>query len=98
LDTAWHEYSHVVHIGLSKGRVPRWFTEGLATLEEIKRNPASTATWSSSCCARARRNKYIVMELNSAFRGPRIIFGYYQGGLICEYWKKRRRATASRRR
>ena len=29
----WHEMAHVFHIQLSKARVPRWFTEGLAEYE-----------------------------------------------------------------
>ncbi len=29
----WHEMAHVYHIQLSKNRVPRWFTEGLAEYE-----------------------------------------------------------------
>ncbi|MFN0205263.1 MAG: tetratricopeptide repeat protein [Planctomycetota bacterium] len=89
LDTAWHEYSHVIHLALSKGRVPRWFTEGLATLEEKKRNPAFDRRMEIELLeARATNQIYPILELNSAFRGPRIIFGYYQGGLICEYLEK----------
>lgn len=90
LDTAWHEYAHVVHLGISKGRVPRWFTEGLATLEEVKRNPGFDRHMELDLLeARHTQQIYPILELNSAFRGPRIIFGYYQGGLLCEMLEKR---------
>lgn len=37
--TLWHELSHVFHIQLSKNRVPRWFTEGLAEYETLAERP-----------------------------------------------------------
>jgi predicted Zn-dependent protease len=37
--TLWHELAHVFHIELSKSRVPRWFTEGLAEYETLARRP-----------------------------------------------------------
>src|SRR5690606_38131953 len=37
--TLWHELAHVFHIQLSKSRVPRWFTEGLAELETALHRP-----------------------------------------------------------
>jgi tetratricopeptide (TPR) repeat protein len=35
----WHELAHVWHIQMSKSRVPRWFTEGLAEHETTLRRP-----------------------------------------------------------
>ena len=40
--TSFHEFSHVIHLGLSHNRCPRWITEGLATWEEEQRNPSWT--------------------------------------------------------
>ncbi|MGC4090765.1 MAG: tetratricopeptide repeat protein [Polyangiaceae bacterium] len=37
--TLWHELSHVFHIQMSKARVPRWFTEGLAEYETLVTRP-----------------------------------------------------------
>ncbi len=36
----WHEMAHVYHIQMSNGRVPRWFTEGLAEYETNVEDPA----------------------------------------------------------
>jgi tetratricopeptide (TPR) repeat protein len=40
--TVWHELSHVFHIQMSKNRVPRWFTEGLAEYETTLARPEWT--------------------------------------------------------
>lgn len=83
--TAWHEYTHVLTLGLSNNRVPRWLTEGFSVYEEKARDP----TWERGMDRElfdAYHNRDIppVRLLNRLFRGPRILFGYYQGGLIVE--------------
>jgi len=83
--TGFHEFSHVVHLGLSHNRCPRWITEGLATWEEVRRNPAWTRNMRRELLDTvANGDLILVRDLNRAFRGPRILFGYYQGGLLCE--------------
>jgi tetratricopeptide (TPR) repeat protein len=84
--TAWHEYAHVLTLGLSDNRVPRWLTEGFSVHEERARDPS----WERGMDRElfdAFHNADIppVHLLNRLFRGPRILFGYYQGGLIVDW-------------
>ena len=84
--TVWHEYVHVLTLALSKHRVPRWLTEGFSVYEEQQRNRA----WERGMDRElfdAYHNGEIapLLQLNALFRGPRILFGYYQGGLIVDY-------------
>lgn len=39
-EVLWHELAHVYHIQLTRGRVPRWFTEGMAVYESTEGRPA----------------------------------------------------------
>jgi len=82
--TSFHEFTHVVHLGLSHNRCPRWITEGLATWEEVHRNPAWTRNMRRELIDAIAADDVIrTREMNRAFRGPRILFGYYQAGLVC---------------
>lgn len=84
-ETAFHEFSHVIHLGLSHNRCPRWITEGLATWEETNRHPAWTRNMRRDLLdARANGVVIPVRDLNSAFRTNQILFAYYQGGLLCQ--------------
>jgi tetratricopeptide (TPR) repeat protein len=88
--TAWHEYTHVLTLGLSRHRVPRWLTEGFSVYEERERDRA----WERGMDRElfdAYHNRDIppIQLLNRLFRGPRILFGYYQGGLLVELIQRR---------
>lgn len=83
--TVWHEFTHVLTLGVSRHRVPRWLTEGFSVHEEKVRDVA----WERGMDRElhdAFHNRDIppVRLLNRLFRGPRILFGYYQGGLIVD--------------
>jgi Flp pilus assembly protein TadD len=60
--TVWHELSHVFHIQLSKSRVPRWFTEGLAEYETT----LARSEW-------AREQGPELFELRRAGRLPSVV-------------------------
>ncbi len=83
--TSFHEFTHVIHLGLSHNRCPRWVTEGLATWEEGVKNPAWKRNMRRDLVdARANDRVIPVRKLNNSFRGPRVLFAYYQSGLLCE--------------
>ncbi|CAN0217869.1 unnamed protein product, partial [Laminaria digitata] len=91
----WHELAHVYHLQLSKSRVPRWFTEGLAEYE--------TNVWDASWQRHHDRELAIkvfagdipsVMELDFGFTHARsqveILRAYHLASLaihfIAETW------------
>lgn len=90
-DTAWHEFTHVVTLQLSKGQVPRWLTEGLSVFAEKQRHARWARQMERQLYDRWRNGRLLKMsEINAAFRGPDILFAYYQGGLIAEQLMQQR--------
>jgi tetratricopeptide (TPR) repeat protein len=84
--TALHELAHVITLGRSKKRVPRWLTEGLSVYEER----CIGGSWNRDQIAElhdavANDDLLELRTFNAAFRGPRIGFAYYQAGLFCEF-------------
>lgn len=86
----WHELNHVFTIQLSRSRVPRWLTEGLADMEpQIER-----AEWK-------RENDFDIFKairggrlkglesMNTAFTRAKsleeMVVAYYQGSLLAVY-------------
>jgi tetratricopeptide (TPR) repeat protein len=84
--TAWHEYAHVVTLGISEGQVPRWLTEGLSVHEEKARKPEWGREQEEELYHRWRNGRLLKMaDINGAFRTSDIMFAYFQGGLIADY-------------
>ncbi|MDA1194940.1 MAG: tetratricopeptide repeat protein [Planctomycetota bacterium] len=84
--TAWHEFAHVVTLQQSKGQVPRWLTEGLSVFEEKQRRDRWGRDMERELYARWRNGRLLKMaDINQAFRGPDIMFAYFQGGLIADH-------------
>ncbi|MCY3002898.1 MAG: peptidase MA family metallohydrolase [Planctomycetota bacterium] len=82
--TSFHEFTHVVHLGLSHNRCPRWITEGLATWEEENHNASWTRNMRRDLLdAWWNKDLIRVRDLNRAFRSSRILFGYFMSGQLC---------------
>jgi tetratricopeptide (TPR) repeat protein len=89
--TAWHEFAHVVTLQLSHGQVPRWLTEGLSVFEEKARRERWGRDMEMQLHSRWHSRRLLKMsEINGAFRGPDIMFAYFQGGLIAEHLQEAR--------
>lgn len=89
--TAWHEFAHVVTLQISKGQVPRWLTEGLSVFEEKQRRERWGRDMERQLYDRWRNGSLLKMsKINEAFRGPDILFAYYQGGLISDHLTRER--------
>lgn len=83
--TLHHEFSHVITLQLSKGRVPRWLTEGISVYEERKVSPVWNREMERELADALASGEILPLAtINNAFRGPRVMFAYYQGGLMCE--------------
>lgn len=80
-ETLWHEFAHVVHLLLSKNRVPRWLAEGIAVYETSLANRAWDMNMHFAAIRALEKDGLIPLnELNSGFVGDprRVTFSYYQ--------------------
>jgi tetratricopeptide (TPR) repeat protein len=87
--TLWHELAHTFHMSMSDHRVPRWFTEGLAVLEERHAKPGWGIGVSPGFLAAYSQERLLpVSQLNDGFLRPsypeQLGFSYYQASLVCE--------------
>jgi tetratricopeptide (TPR) repeat protein len=88
--TVWHEYVHVLTLQLSRHRVPRWLTEGFSVYEERQRDRSWERGMERELIDAVHNDEIApIRSFDRVFRGPRILFGYYQGGLLVEFLAER---------
>ena len=90
--TLWHEMSHVYVITATNGRVPRWFTEGLAVHEEGEHSAEWRNRLTPEVLVAIRDKKLLpVAMLDRGFVHPeypsQVIVSYFQAGSLCDFVK-----------
>lgn len=88
--TLWHELSHVYALAVTKHRVPRWYTEGLAVHEETAVNKEWGDRLDPSTIRAIKEGKLLpVATLDRGFVRPsypaQVTVSYFQAGKICDY-------------
>jgi cellulose synthase operon protein C len=88
--TLWHELSHVYVLNMTKSRVPRWFTEGLAVYEETAASPDWGDRLDPDAIEAIKAKKLLpVSEIDRGFIHPtypaQVVVSYFQGGKICNF-------------
>jgi tetratricopeptide (TPR) repeat protein len=99
--TLWHELAHVITLGASSNRVPRWLTEGLSVYEERRARPGWGDDLSLEFLLAYQANRILPLrELNNGFVRPtspdQVSLSYYQASLVAEHIEKRYGLTALR--
>src|SRR4029079_17783654 len=85
--TLWDELAHVITIGMSNQRIPRWLTEGVSAYEEKRARPEWARGQDVEYATLLGRGETIKLrELNAAFTNPRTIsLAYFQAALLVEH-------------
>ncbi len=86
----WHEFCHVITLGLTRNKMPRWVSEGISVYEEKQENPI----WGQAMNPRYREmilgeDLTPVGKLSSAFITAKtplhVQFAYFESELVIEY-------------
>lgn len=91
--TLWHELAHVVTLGASANRVPRWLTEGISVYEERRARPGWGDDLSLEFLLAYQGGRLLSLrELNNGFVRPKspdqVSLSYYQASLVVEHIEK----------
>ena len=90
----WHEFTHVITLGLTKNRMPRWLSEGISVYEERQ----ARGNWGEQMKPRYRAmilgdDFTPLSKLSEAFLRPKtglhLQFAYYESSLAVEYLLER---------
>jgi tetratricopeptide (TPR) repeat protein len=90
----WHEFCHVVTLGLTRNKMPRWLSEGISVHEELQENPI----WGQKMTPRYRemvlgKDFTRLSDLSAAFLAPKseahLQFAYYESALAVEFLANR---------
>jgi tetratricopeptide (TPR) repeat protein len=92
--TLWHELAHVVTLGVSGNRVPRWLTEGISVYEERRARPGWGDDLSLEFLLAYQAGRLLPLrDLNNGFVRPtspdQVSLSYYQASLIVEHIEAR---------
>ncbi|HWP85325.1 MAG TPA: tetratricopeptide repeat protein, partial [Terriglobia bacterium] len=92
--TLWHELGHVITLGMTDNKIPRWFTEGISVYEEAHARPGWGDPFDLGLVQALQEYGLIPMEkLDGVFVRPQypmqVAFAYFQAGLICEFIAER---------
>ncbi|MCY3756774.1 MAG: tetratricopeptide repeat protein [Acidobacteria bacterium] len=92
--TLWHEFAHVITLGMTDHHVPRWFSEGISVMEEHRAMPGWGDRLNLQTLKFVQQGKLLpIRELNGGFLRPRfpgqVALAYFQAGMACEFIEAR---------
>ncbi len=92
--TLWHEFAHVITLGMTDHHVPRWFSEGISVMEEHRAMPGWGDRLDLQTLKFIQQGKLLpIRELNGGFLRPRfpgqVGLSYFQAGMACEFIEAR---------
>ncbi|MEM7146676.1 MAG: hypothetical protein AAF591_16185 [Verrucomicrobiota bacterium] len=89
--TLWHEFAHVVTLGLTKNKMPRWLSEGISVYEELERD----GSWGQKMTPRYRAmileedRLRPLSEIGEMFLNPQdgeeLMFAYFESAMAVAY-------------
>ena len=92
--TLWHEFAHVITLGMTDHHVPRWFSEGISVMEEHRAMPGWGDRLDLQTLKFIQQGKLLpIRELNGGFLRPQfpgqVSLSYFQAGMACEFIEAR---------